>query len=188
MTTESHKPPFQRFKRLNSFHQNIALDEPGRLLRLAGLWCRRLAAVAAVLIFPFLIGCGASPRIVLQYGSEFTQSDLAKVLAENPLGASENVRLTTLGQGPDASQHIVQIREREIPHTHDTHDTTIFMMRGHGYLVMDGRRIDLTAGDVIHIPRAIPHYYVNTASEPTVAFVVFAPPFDGKDNMPLSAR
>src|ERR1051325_5615161 len=142
----------------------------------------------AFLIGQLLIACSAPPKIALQYGNEFTQTDLAKVLAENPLGAAEDVRLTTLGQGADASQHIVQIRDREIPHTHDTHDTTIFMMRGSGYLVMDGRRIDLTAGDVIHIPRAIPHYYVNTASEPTVAFVVFAPPFDGKDNMPLSAR
>jgi quercetin dioxygenase-like cupin family protein len=122
---------------------------------------------------------------VLQYGNELTQTDLAKVLTDNPLGANENVRLTTVGQSADGSQHIVQIRDREIPHTHNEHDGTVFMMRGHGYLVMNSRRIDLTVGDVIHIPRRVPHYYVNTASEPTVAFVVFSPAFDGKDNVPL---
>jgi mannose-6-phosphate isomerase-like protein (cupin superfamily) len=60
------------------------------------------------------------------------------------------------------------------------------MVRGRGYLVMDTRRITLAAGDIVHIPRGIPHYYVNTDLEPTVAFVIFAPPFDGKDNVPAT--
>ena len=36
-----------------------------------------------------------------------------------------------------------------------------------------------------HIPRAASHHYVNTASEPTVAFAVYAPAFDGKDIHPV---
>jgi len=43
----------------------------------------------------------------------------------------------------------------------------------------------LGVGDIVHIPRGAPHYFVNTAAEPTVAFVIFSPPFDGKDNIPV---
>jgi mannose-6-phosphate isomerase-like protein (cupin superfamily) len=134
-----------------------------------------------------LLGCtpGLSPYVFLQYGKELRPLDLAKVVAENPLGPNENIKLTTLGQGQAASHHVVQIRERESPHIHKAHDATVIVVRGRGYLVMDSRRINLTAGDITYIPRGAPHYYVNTDLEPTVAFVIFAPPFDGKDNVPV---
>ncbi|HEY7163856.1 MAG TPA: cupin domain-containing protein [Candidatus Binatia bacterium] len=178
--------PFQQFKPFKpSDGLKTVCARGSRFVCRASRW---ITSFSALIILPWLVACSAPPKIVLNYGTEFTQSDLTKVLAENPLALNEDVRLTTLGQTADASQHIVQIRNREIPHTHNSHDSTVFMLRGHGYLVMDGRRIDLAAGDIIHIPRGVPHYYVNTASDPTVAFVVFSPPFDGKDNVPLTAR
>jgi mannose-6-phosphate isomerase-like protein (cupin superfamily) len=87
--------------------------------------------------------------------------------------------------GCTPGHHVVQIRERESPHMHKAHDATVMIVRGRGYLVMDTRRINLTAGDITHIPRGVPHYYVNTDLEPSVAFVIYAPPFDGKDNIPV---
>jgi mannose-6-phosphate isomerase-like protein (cupin superfamily) len=125
------------------------------------------------------------PYVFLQYGKELRTADMAKVMAENQLGPNENVKLITLGQGQGASHHMVQIRDRESPHMHKAHDATVIMVRGRGYLVMDGRSITLAAGDIAHIPRGIPHYYVNTDLKPTVALVIFAPPFDGKDNIPV---
>jgi mannose-6-phosphate isomerase-like protein (cupin superfamily) len=120
-------------------------------------------------------------------GGELRQSDLEKIIAENPLGVSENIKITTLYQGQSVSHHIVQVRHREAPHMHKIHDGTVIMMKGSGYLMMENRRMDLSVGDVIYIPRAVVHYYVNSASEPTVAFVVFSPPFDGKDYVPVTA-
>jgi mannose-6-phosphate isomerase-like protein (cupin superfamily) len=51
--------------------------------------------------------------------------------------------------------------------------------------MMGQSRFDLTAGDVFFIPRNTPHYFVNTSPEPAAAFVVFSPPFDGKDTVPV---
>jgi mannose-6-phosphate isomerase-like protein (cupin superfamily) len=135
-----------------------------------------------------LLGCTPflTPYLFLQYGKELRQADVAKVLAENPLGPRENSKLTTLGQSQAASHHVVQIRDRESPHVHKVHDGTVIMVRGRGYLVMDKLQITLTAGDIVHIPRGVPHYYVNTDLEPTVVFVIFAPPYDGKDNVPAT--
>jgi mannose-6-phosphate isomerase-like protein (cupin superfamily) len=133
-------------------------------------------------------GCAQppTPYLFLQYGKELRQGDLGKVLADNPLGPGENIKIINLGQGQGASHHVVQIRNRESLHMHRNHDGTVQMIRGRGYLVMDKLRITLSVGDIVHIPRGIPHYYVNTDLEPTVAFVVFAPPYDGKDNVPVA--
>jgi mannose-6-phosphate isomerase-like protein (cupin superfamily) len=137
-------------------------------------------------ILCFFFACAPAPRISLQYGTEFKQAEIEKVLAEDPLGASENIKITTLGQGQGVSHHVVQVRDREKPHIHKLHDGTVVMVKGRGYLMMDNRRIDLSAGDVVYIPRGAVHYFVNTASEPAVAFVIFSPPFDGKDNVPIA--
>jgi mannose-6-phosphate isomerase-like protein (cupin superfamily) len=117
-------------------------------------------------------------------GRNSSKPKIAKVLAENPLGATENIKITTLGQGQDVSHHLVQVRDREKPHVHKLHDGTVVILRGEGYLMMENRRIDVAASDIVYIPRGAVHYFVNTASEPTVAFVVFSPPFDGKDTVP----
>jgi mannose-6-phosphate isomerase-like protein (cupin superfamily) len=126
------------------------------------------------------------PYVFLQYGQEFRQFDLVQIVAENPLQPDQNIKMIDLGRGPAASHHVIQIRHREAPHMHKAHDGTVLVTRGRGYLVMEKRRITLTAGDVVYIPRGVPHYYVNTDLGPTVALVIFTPPFDGKDNVPAT--
>jgi mannose-6-phosphate isomerase-like protein (cupin superfamily) len=140
----------------------------------------------AVLVASLLLAaCAPVPYLFLQYGPELKQIDPAKVAADNPLGANENIKMTTLGQGQGVSHHIVQIRDREAPHFHKTHDGTVVMIAGNGYLIMNDKRIGLSAGDIVYVPRGAVHYYVNTGFEPTIAFVVFSPPFDGKDVVPV---
>jgi mannose-6-phosphate isomerase-like protein (cupin superfamily) len=141
--------------------------------------------VRAGFVLSCFFACAPAPRISLKYGTELKQTEIEKVLAENPLGASENIKITTLGQGQGVSHHVVQVRDREKPHMHKIHDGTVVMVKGRGYLMMDNRRIDLSAGDIVYIPRGAVHYFVNTAAEPAVAFVVFSPSFDGKDTVPV---
>lgn len=133
-----------------------------------------------------LSACVSGPRFYLQYGDEYRELDLEKILADNPLAPGDNIKVANLGRSASASQHIVQIRDREILHVHKIHDGTVTLLRGQGYLVLADRRIDLKAGDVIHIPRGVAHQYVNDASEPTVALAVYAPAFDGKDTHPVA--
>ena len=125
--------------------------------------------------------CVSGPHFYLQYGNEYRELALEKILADNPLAPGDNIKVANLGRSASASQHIVQIRDREFLHVHKIHDATVTMLRGQGYLVLDRQRINLNAGDVIHIPRGVAHQYVNTAGEPTVALAVYAPAFDGKD-------
>ena len=139
-----------------------------------------------VLLIAFLLaGCAPIPYLFLQYGTELKQIDPAKVAAADPLGPNENIKITNLGQGQGVSHHIVQVRNREAPHLHRAHDGTVVMISGQGYLMMSDKRIELSAGDIVYIPRGAVHYYVNTGFEPAIAFVVFSPPFDGKDTVPV---
>ena len=138
-----------------------------------------------IALFSLLTACAPVPRFYLQYGNDFKQSDLEKMLAENPLPTGENIKVITLGQGFAVSHHVVQIRDREIPHVHITHDATVMMLKGQGFLMLEQRRIDLTVGDVVYIPRGTAHYFTNTAREPTVAFAIYTPAFDGKDIVPV---
>lgn len=143
------------------------------------------ARYAALLL---LSACVSGPHFYVQYGKEYREIELDKILAENPIGPQENIKVAHLGRSESASQHVVQIRDREIPHVHKLHDVTVTMMRGQGYLVLDKNRFNLKAGDVVHIPRGVMHYFVNTYRDPSVALAVYAPAFDGKDTHPVEVQ
>jgi quercetin dioxygenase-like cupin family protein len=72
-----------------------------------------------------------------------------------------------------------------VPHIHKVHDTTVVMMRGRGYVMLDKRRVELSVGDTVFIARGAPHYFVNGYGESSVALVIFSPPFDGEDTIPV---
>jgi len=142
--------------------------------------------ISSTLCCLFLLsGCAPTPRFYLRYGPVLSETDLDRILAENPLPATENYKVVTLGKAQEISHHIVQIRDRELPHIHKVHDLTVVMLRGQGYLMLEQRRIELAVGDVLFIPRSVVHYFVNTFTEPSVAMAVFSPPFDGKDSIPV---
>jgi len=132
-----------------------------------------------------LAACGASPSFYLRYGDRLSERDLDSLLAANPLGASENIKAITLGQTREVSHHVVQIRDREVPHIHKGHDVTVVMLRGQGYLMWGKERMDLVAGDILFIPRGAVHYFINTHSGPAVALAIYSPAFDGKDTIPV---
>ncbi len=141
---------------------------------------------AGLILLSFaLIACSASPSFYLRYGNRLSEQDLDSLLAANPLGASENIRVVTLGQTREVSHHVVQVRDREGPHIHKDHDVTVVMLRGQGYLMWEKERVDLVAGDILFIPRGAVHYFVNSHSGPTVALAVYSPAFDGKDTIPV---
>ena len=140
------------------------------------------------ILFIHAVACTPHPRFYLQYGDQLTESDLGKVLADNPLPADRNIKVTTLGQGKGVSHHVVQIRDREVPHIHKEHDLTVVVLKGKGYLMLGTKRVELAKGDVLFIPRGTVHYFVNTFDQPSVALAAFSPPFDGKDTIAVEMR
>jgi quercetin dioxygenase-like cupin family protein len=116
---------------------------------------------------------------VLYIGSE--PQRWQEIVKANPLQPDENIKGVLLSEQPAVSHYLVQIRNREQPHVHQTHDATIVMLRGRGRLVMKDRVLIARTGDVFFVPRGTPHYYVNDGPGETVALAIFTPAYDGKD-------
>jgi quercetin dioxygenase-like cupin family protein len=72
------------------------------------------------------------------------------------------------------------------PYMHATHDLTATLLRGKGVLHLRDTAQAMRSGDAAVIPRGTPHYFVNTDSAPAVAFVPFAPTYDGMDHVPVA--
>jgi quercetin dioxygenase-like cupin family protein len=128
--------------------------------------------------------CATTPSLTLSDPHGARQSTLEAVLQQNPLAEGQNIRAVALGQTEALSYHLVQIHDREPPHIHATHDLAVTLLRGAGTLYIRGIPHDMRTGDVAAVPRGTPHYFVNTQSTPAAAFVTFAPPYDGKDQVP----
>src|SRR5436309_1601925 len=80
-----------------------------------------------------LCGCATSSNQVLTWdGDKISNQELTEVLRQNPLAPKQNIRITLLRQTERASVHVVQVRTAEIPHIHQTHDLSVFVVRGYG--------------------------------------------------------
>jgi quercetin dioxygenase-like cupin family protein len=158
----------------------------------------RRATLFQLLLLAALAGCAARPQIVLGPAPE-ERLDLDSLLAQNSVAPGEPLRAVPLKRTESSSLVLVQIRTREEPHIHATHDLTVSVLRGKGkiLLISTGSGIDATrytgalrslrAGDAVSIPHGTIHWFINDGRKPAVALASFSPPFDGKDNVPAGA-
>ncbi len=62
----------------------------------------------------------------------------------------------------------------------------VVLHRGRGTLRLGETTRRLSRGSLIVIPRGTPHAYVNASSRrPAVLIVVFSPPYNGTDSVPI---
>ena len=88
-----------------------------------------------------------------------------------------------------ASYHIICVNTSEKPHVHDKHDLVITVLSGSAKIHLGLKTHELTAGDVIQIPRGTLHWVENTGGKtPTEAYAVFTPPYQGKDKRLVNVR
>ena len=135
--------------------------------------------------FLALPGWAGPNRSVILSGEPSPSVNLNTWLKENRAKPEEAIKITQLGATAHQSQHIVQIRDHEKPHVHKEHDLTAFVLQGSGTLTVGKEEFPVKAGDVISIPKGTPHHYQKGSRKPTIVYVVFSPPFDGKDTVPV---
>ena len=136
-----------------------------------------------------LAGCACCPEKTAAASSVATPAIppglIEKALKNNPLLATENMKVTLLGSNDKNSCSLVQIRSRERMHTHKDHDLRVVLWKGTGTLILNGKSLSLKEGDQADIPKNQPHSFTNTSGEPAIAVVWFTPAFDGKDTQYL---
>ncbi len=99
---------------------------------------------------------------------------------------SKPVVIQTIQTTPEASYHLVRLKGAEAPHVHETHDLAVCLLKGKALVHLGDQVIKMKPGDFLTIPRGMPHWGENKSRKPAEALVVFTPPFDGKDQRPVS--
>jgi len=133
-------------------------------------------------IFILLLGCACPKGKIYSHAETgLFSKNWKEIVKENPLGKDENIKATPLFNNEDSSHFIIQIRDKEKPHIHETHDLTVIVKKGKGILHLGKDELPMSKGDIAFIPRGVLHYFVNTSSAPSVAYAIFTPFYDGKD-------
>src|SRR3989338_10355155 len=147
------------------------------------LYLNLLGRKSLFLIFmPFLFACSHSKGMIYSGDEkEIYKKGWMEIVKENPIGKDENIKVIPLFKNENGSHFIIQIRDSEKPHIHETHDLTVVVKRGKGVLHIGKNELPMKCDDIAFIPKGIFHYFVNTGSEPAVAYVIFNPIYDGKD-------
>ncbi len=153
----AHLPVHQRYGKRPS----IALASHLAPLALVAAW---LGAACAP---------SAPPRVV----SPTTDT----VAAEAPVSAAEDLSVVHLRKGQATSHHLITLRGREQPHVHDRSDLSVFVLRGAVVMHFADREVRVGPGDVVDIPRGAFHWAENVSDEPSLAYAVYSPAFDGQD-------
>ena len=112
---------------------------------------------------------------------------LGPFLASHPLAAGQAIRADEVGRTAGASYHLVQACGSERPHRHATHDLTAVVLQGRGALVQESGRTPMAPGDAAVVPRGTTHWFAPDAGTCAAALVVFTPPLDAPDVVPVGS-
>lgn len=94
---------------------------------------------------------------------------------------AQGVKVKNLSKSEQASAHIVWIKTEEKLHVHSKHDATVVVLKGKGTFHYGSQDFQVKPGDVFTVTRGTAHAFRNESKDPTAIYVVFSPPFDGKD-------
>lgn len=140
-----------------------------------------------VLALVALLAIACAPKVA-RVSTPQGALDLDQFLAAHRLADEGGIRADQIGRTEGASYHLVQVLGSERPHRHETHDLTVFVLRGRGVLTRLAGRTPLAEGDAAVVPRGEPHWFASEGAFPAVALVVFTPPLDAPDAVPLEER
>lgn len=143
-----------------------------------------------VFLSVFLAGCSA-PKQFSYHNPQINPPQIASLLEkvkEIEKQDFKNVRIETIAENELSSHHLVVIREKEPLHYHANHDGWALVLKGEADFLLGKTSRLLRRGDMVYIPRGVPHQATRRGREALAAFVIFTPPFDGKDTIPVENK
>ncbi len=141
-----------------------------------------------------LAGCVSAALRPFYYHPEFTKQDplpLLEKMKEIEKQDFDNIRLETIAENDLSSHHLVVIRKAEPLHYHATHDAWALVLKGKGDFLLGEKgekALALRPGSSVYIPRGMRHKATRRGKTSLAAFVIFTPPYDGKDIVPVEEK
>lgn len=81
------------------------------------------------------------------------------------------------------SSFAIEIKQEVKLHRHDRHSEHVVIMQGEGWMTLGEKQFAIHAGDVIFIPKGMPHKVKVTSKESLKVLSIQSPYFDGKDRI-----
>lgn len=138
-----------------------------------------LARLFLFLLIAALPACNTGrdvPRVIGPEGVNAEPAWSAEELAKET--AVRLVRKTA-----EESHHWLRTTVSEKPHIHEKSDLTSVVLGGSTRMHVGEQVHELQVGDVVHVPRGVPHWLELVGSAPARAYVIFAPAFDPSDRV-----
>jgi mannose-6-phosphate isomerase-like protein (cupin superfamily) len=132
----------------------------------------KLSLLSLVLVT--FLGCSHNPKVVFP-----TKAYQDIIWSESE--KKKNIALKHLARNEYSSSHLIRIKDREVPHYHDTHNLTVVMISGKSIIHFKEHEVVLEKGDVVTVPKGTYHWAENIDGEASVVFATFSPAFKGKD-------
>ena len=130
---------------------------------------------SAVFVSLLLTGCGGGPRSQLitpgigDRDVSWTEDEQQQIFIVKP-------SRTTAG----TSTHVMRVTGRSDHRVHDRHDCTVVVLAGKMDVRLAGKWHTANAGEIIEIPRGST-YMFEAIGESAEAYLIYNPPYDGKD-------
>ena len=139
------------------------------------MWSRKTFYSAVFVCLVLLFFATSSSQAVNTTEQILTQVD--DILNANPLKAGEKFQMINIAQDDTVSFVLIRFAEGgEVkPHFHKTHDETVYVIKGSGQMLINGKWIDVKPGTVHFNPMNKVHSTRNTGKEPLVLFTIFTP-------------
>lgn len=93
----------------------------------------------------------------------------------------ENIEVKKLSSSEEATSFVIWVKKSVKAHKHNHHTEHVYIVEGNGIFYLDGKTMEVKAGDWIYIPKGAVHAVKTTSKSPMKVVSVQSPQFLGKD-------
>jgi mannose-6-phosphate isomerase-like protein (cupin superfamily) len=117
--------------------------------------------------------------------SNVTMLNLDQFAEEHPLDPAAGIILSQAIAGKNATINFVQVQPGfgQKLHYHEWHDEIVYIIRGEGFMTIDGENRSIKTSDLIYLPSKVIHNNSASGNETMEAITIYVPAFDGKDKI-----
>jgi mannose-6-phosphate isomerase-like protein (cupin superfamily) len=119
-------------------------------------------------------------------GVVYKPGEILAYINWTPEEQQKDIAIRTLKTTNETSHHLIRLLTREKPHIHAEHDLTVTVIAGKAIVHLGDKIYHTQAGDVIEIPKGVPHWAENIHNPASVVYAIFNPPFDSRDYQPIT--
>lgn len=103
--------------------------------------------------------------------------------AEIPFDSKKNIDIVKLFEDSLCSSFAIQIKTDVLPHKHAQHSEHVYVVWGHGEMVLGTDTFKISSGDLIFIPKNTVHAVKSISTSVLKVISIQSPRFDGTDRI-----